>query len=201
MRAARGEPVATPLMGGGALEEGAKTPPGANGADFKTLQQMIAKGIKEAEALASKIEDPRLCRAAEDEAEMKRHLEGQRRRRDDEVAARQKERDAVRQKRRREDEERRRRQAEESERQEDNDRLAREERERVEVRQRLETAAATRIQSRIRGRQSRAGKHTLTLLPVSAVRPPPRGSARPSRARNSARGVAAEEIEDSLLLS
>ena len=88
-------------------------PPGAKGADFKTLQEMIARGIQEAESGASMLEAS--MDKGIDEADARRHREELRRRHEKELEAKNKEREAARLRRRREDEERQRKQAEELE--------------------------------------------------------------------------------------
>eukprot|EP00927_Polykrikos_kofoidii_P012290 TRINITY_DN15294_c0_g1_i1.p1 TRINITY_DN15294_c0_g1~~TRINITY_DN15294_c0_g1_i1.p1 ORF type:complete len:355 (-),score=78.48 TRINITY_DN15294_c0_g1_i1:227-1291(-) len=135
-------------------------PSGAIGADFKTLQQMIARGIQEAESGASKFE---VDDCLEDEQELRRHLEEQRKRREEEAAARQREREMQRQKRRQQDEEQMRRRAEELDQQDKEELLQREAAQRQEEQRRREVKAAVRIQARIRGRRSRAGKGVSVL--------------------------------------
>jgi len=140
-------------------EEEDALPPGAQSADFKTLQTMIARGIQDAETGATKLEGdvPRI--SGEDDEE-RRYRERQLQRREQEAEQREKEREKARQKRRREDEERQRRQAEEFEREEQEVLRQREEKSQWDALCRREFAAATRIQARVRGRCSRAGKST-----------------------------------------
>lgn len=128
-------------------------PAAAKGADFKTLQEMIARGIQDSETGASKLE----AALSDDEAELKRHREQMRKRREEEAAARQKEKEAARQKRRREEEERRRRQMELLEEEEVREQRAREQRKGTEQQCRREFAAAACIQAHFRGKRSRAG--------------------------------------------
>jgi len=146
-RASRGEPAADNV------DE--PLPPGVKNADFKTLQEMIARGIQDAETGASQLEGTlKLNDSGEDE---RRHLEELRKRREADAEARQREREAARLKRQKEDEERRRRQAEELEREERGETQRREELQKREARCRSEYAAACRIQKIFRGRRSRAG--------------------------------------------
>jgi len=137
-------------------------PEGAQGADFKTLQAMIARGIQDAESGASKIEKDivptRL--GGEDEEEL-RYRERQRLKRDQEASQREKERDHARQKRRREQEDRDRRQAEEMDREEREELSHREARTHAEAQCRREFKSAVRIQARVRGRRQRAGQPSL----------------------------------------
>lgn len=139
---------------GGGGDDKDELPPGAKGADFKTLQAMIARGIQDAEAGASQLE----CNITDDEAGIKRHREELRRRREEEAVSRQKEREAARQKRRQEDEERRKRQTLQLEREEAEEQRQRQLRQGLEQQCRLELKAASRIQARWRGRLSRNGK-------------------------------------------
>jgi hypothetical protein len=143
-------------------------PPGAQAADFKTLQQMIARGIQDSEKGATKMEAD-VPKISDNDDEERRFRERQRQRREQEAAQREKERERARQKRRREDEERQRRQAEE---------LAREEREAVQFNEeraasdiqcRKELAAAMRIQAHVRGRRCRAGLASFSSPVVRAV--------------------------------
>lgn len=143
-------------------------PPGVQSADFKTLQAMIARGIQDAETGAVKLEKEIPPLHGDDEEE-RRFRERLRQRRDSENAQREKERELARQKRRREQEERERRQAEEMEREEREELSLREARAQAEEQCRRELAAAVRIQARVRGHRSRAGKPCLTgciLKPV-----------------------------------
>ena len=139
---------------GGVGEHDDPLPAGAQGADFKTLQAMIARGIQDAEKGASQLE----CKLADDEAGIRRHREELRRRREEELASRQKEREAARQKRRQQDEERRRRQTLELEREEAEALERKHERDAIEQQCLLEFRAASRIQATVRGQRSRAGK-------------------------------------------
>eukprot|EP00928_Gymnodinium_smaydae_P044615 TRINITY_DN29758_c0_g1_i1.p1 TRINITY_DN29758_c0_g1~~TRINITY_DN29758_c0_g1_i1.p1 ORF type:complete len:429 (+),score=95.19 TRINITY_DN29758_c0_g1_i1:68-1288(+) len=131
-------------------------PLGAKGADFKTLQEMIAQGIKQAEADASKIDAPAPI-LADNDSELESRRAAVRRRREEENAARQREKDQARERRQREDAERRRRQAEELEREEQEILKAREAQKCAAAQCQREMAAASRIQALVRGRRSRAG--------------------------------------------
>jgi len=128
-------------------------PPGATGADFKTLQEMIAQGIQDSETGASKLE----AVLSDDDADLKRHRELMRKRREQEAAAREKEREAARQRRRREEEEQQRRQKAALEQQQGEEERKRQHREELDHQCRCELAAAIRIQAHWRGRRSRAG--------------------------------------------
>lgn len=143
-------------------------PAGAQGADFKTLQAMIARGIQDAETGAVKLEKdiPPLC--AEDEEE-RRYKERQRQHREQEAEKREKEREQARQKRRREQEELERRQAGELEREEHEALSLGESRAKAEAQCRKELAAASRIQAHVRGNRSRAGKPCLIPRSLRAV--------------------------------
>jgi len=142
--------------GGSASEAEDPLPAGAKGADFKTLQEMIARGIQDAESGASKLEGT-IPPVSEDDAEFRRHRELVKRRQEEELAARQKEREMQRERRRKEEELRQRRQAEQLEREEQEEKQAAEEKRACEVQCRRELAAAVRIQAHSRGRRSRAG--------------------------------------------
>lgn len=137
-----------------AAREEDELPHGAVNADFKTLQQMIARGIQEGD----KGDLPEAV-LRNDDADLQRHQEGVRRRREQEEQAREREREHARQKRRREEEERLRRQAEELDREFDGDAQQRNIVEQVKATCKREMSAASRIQSRFRGRRSRAGEH------------------------------------------
>lgn len=143
-------------------EDDDELPRGAQSADFKTLQAMIARGIQDAETGATKLEADVPLRHCEDDEE-RRYRERQRQRREQEAEQREKEREKAREKRRREMEERQRRQIEELEREEQEILRQREEKTQSEAQCRREFAAATRIQARIRGRRLRAGKQHSTL--------------------------------------
>merc|ERR1712232_816531 len=150
---------------GNAAENDDPLPPGVHGKDFKTLQAMITKGIKDAESGASQLE----ATITEDNGkELQQHREQLRRRREEEAAARQREKELAREKRRREDEERRKRQAEELEAEFRMEQQQREERQSVEAVCRREHNAAVRIQASMRGRRSRAG-HCYTGVQMPRV--------------------------------
>lgn len=140
-------------------------PPGIKGADFKTLQDMIAKGIQDAETGATKLEAD--IRASDDEGDLQRHKELQRRKRDEDMAAKQREKDAAKEKRRREDELRRKKLQEEMDREEDEERRQREGNEAIEAQCMRQFRAVVRIQALIRGRRSRAGNHILSPVVVA----------------------------------
>lgn len=148
-------------------------PPGAKGADFRTLQDMIAKGIQDAESGASSLEAD-ISMNAED-AELLRHREQLRRRREEEAAARQHEKEAAREKRRREDEARLKRMAEEMEREERETCAQKEAAAAREVACRRQLEAAVTIQARIRGWRSRAGKPTDLPVTVATLHAEPWG--------------------------
>jgi len=159
VRSARGEPEVQ--------DQDDCLPSGAKGADFKTLQAMIARGIQEAETGAVKLESD-MPVLIEDEEE-RRFRERQRQRRQQEASQREKEREQARQKRRREQEERERRQAEELEREEREELSLRAAREQAEAQCRKELAAAMRIQAHVRGRRARAGKPCSSFHNLKAV--------------------------------
>lgn len=140
---------------GGATGADEPLPPGAKGADFKTLQEMIARGIREGETGNAHLEKDVALDA--NDAELRRHREEVKRRREADAAAREKEKEAARERRRREDEQRRRRQTEELEQEELQVQRQREEHKAVEARCRRELQAAISIQALVRGRKSRAG--------------------------------------------
>lgn len=136
-------------------------PPGVKGADFKTLQDLIARGIQDAEVGSRTLEAD--IRDSNEDADLQRHREALRRRREEEAQAKQREKEAAREKRRREDEARRRRMEEELEREERQERQAKGAIAEKEAECRREFKAAVRIQARVRGRRSRAGKPTALL--------------------------------------
>lgn len=147
----RGPAEARNARGGGEDDD---IPPGAAGADFKTLQQMIARGIQNSEK--TELPEPEI---RNDDADLQRHRDEVRRRREEEAKAREQEREAARQRRRREDEQRQRRQAEELEKEFEAEVEERKKQLAVQARCQREMNAASSIQSRFRGRRSRAGKH------------------------------------------
>lgn len=139
-------------------------PAAAKGADFKTLQALIAKGIQANE------EDGVLLEASlggaewssRDQAEEAEWKEAQLKKRLAEEAAREKEKERAREQRRRQDEERRRKQMEELERELEFEKqheaeLAAETQRRIDSCRR-EFHAAAAIQAHHRGRRSRAGR-------------------------------------------
>eukprot|EP00931_Biecheleriopsis_adriatica_P069908 TRINITY_DN43713_c0_g1_i1.p1 TRINITY_DN43713_c0_g1~~TRINITY_DN43713_c0_g1_i1.p1 ORF type:complete len:342 (+),score=93.01 TRINITY_DN43713_c0_g1_i1:107-1132(+) len=132
-------------------------PRGAKGADFRTLQEMIAKGIVESETGASKMEAHLKADELDNDEDLKRHREMMRRRREEAEQARLKEREQAKHKRQREWEERDRKFKEELERDEKEALQARETQKAREERCRQELAAASLIQATFRGRRSRAG--------------------------------------------
>jgi len=146
VRAARGE-------GREAAEE---LPPGVKGADFKTLQDLIARGIQDAESGAKGLEAT-IRFDHSDESDLQRHREALRRRREEEAQAKEKEKQAAREKRHREDELRRRKIEEEFEREERQLLEAREAKTANEALCKRQLWAASRIQAVVRGRRSRAG--------------------------------------------
>merc|ERR1712060_119372 len=141
----------------GAVQEEEPLPPGTHGANFGTLQEMISKGIQDAESGAVLLE----AELKEDEAEYRRRKEEVKQRREQEAEARRQEREKIRLQRRRSEEERQRRQMEELERWERDETDRREQRKQQEEKSRREYAAVTKIQARVRGERWRAG------LPVS----------------------------------
>ncbi|CAK0809914.1 unnamed protein product [Prorocentrum cordatum] len=155
--------------GGYRHEAGAdgELPPGAKGADFKTLQEMIARGIREAETGASRLEAE--VSLVADAAAEQRHREELRRQHEADLEAKSREREAARARRRAQEEERSRRQKEELDRWEREQVREREEAAAREAQCRREHAACSRIQARVRGRRSRAGKSVSSV----AVRPVP----------------------------
>lgn len=159
----RGPAEVRAARGGGADEE--PLPPGARGADFKTLQDMIEKGIKDAEKGNSQMEAD--IRATNDDSDLQRHKEALRRRREEETQARQHEKDIARERRRKEDEARRRKLEEQMEREEEQERWEQDEKAAKEALCLRQFRAVVRIQAHIRGRRSRAGKHIIS----PAVRP------------------------------
>jgi len=165
----------------GGAEDDEPLPPGIQGADFKTLQEMIARGIQDSETGASKFE----AMLSDDETDLKRHREMMRKRRDDEAAEKQKERDAARQRRRREDEERLRRQREALEEEFGKEQREREERQEVEQLCRREMKAVTRIQALFRGRRSRAGACISAPAVVAELHAEPWASSAPASRRGS----------------
>lgn len=138
-------------------------PKEAKGADFRTLHEMIARGIIESGTDASKME---AILREEDEEELRRHREVLRRQRAEAEEARQKEREQARLKRQKEWDEQQRRIQLEMER-EDEDGLMKagpgpeQSPQHVtsssKLRLQAELKAASRIQAVVRGRRSRRG--------------------------------------------
>lgn len=142
-------------------------PAAAKGADFRTLQEMIAKGIVESETLASKMEaTPQVV--DDNSEELRRHREAVRRRREEAEQAKMKEREQARLRRQREWEERTRKLQAELDQEEQEELRARESRKEAEAQCQREHRAASRIQARLRGRRSRAG-HPREVPKVRAV--------------------------------
>jgi hypothetical protein len=129
---------------------------------------MIARGIQDNESGAVKLESDIKQLGGEDEEE-RRFRERLRQRREQEAAQREKEREMTRQQRRRENDERVRRQAEEIDREFREEQELRESRVLAEEQCRKELAAASRIQARVRGCRSRAGKPCPTTSSMKAV--------------------------------
>lgn len=137
-------------------------PAGVEGADFKTLQAMISTGIQKSEEDFVLLENSLsggewgIVQDAEEEAWRRK----QRQTCEAEAATREKDRARAREQRQREDEERRRRQIEELEKELLEDKCREQqllaEQEQKESTCRRETEAATKIQARYRGQQSRA---------------------------------------------
>lgn len=142
-------------------------PAEAKGADFRTLQEMIAKGIVESETLASKMEATPKAVDDSDE-ELRRHREAVRKRREEAEQAKIREREQARLKRQREWEERSRKLQAELDQEEHDELRARESRKEAETQCQREHRAASRIQARVRGRRSRAG-HPREVPRVRAV--------------------------------
>ncbi|CAE7763834.1 unnamed protein product, partial [Symbiodinium pilosum] len=141
-------------------------PQGAQSADFRTLQSMIAKGIVESESGASKMEVT-LRATDDDEQELRRHREALRRQRAEQEEAKHREREQARAKRQREWDERQRKIKAEVDREEREMLLSREA-DNVNLKScQRELKAASRIQAVVRGRRSRAGQH----VESPAVRP------------------------------
>lgn len=135
-------------------------PPGAIGADFKTLQAMIEKGLQQGEEdgvtlVSSAGGDEWGTQEQADELEWRQQ---QQRKREDEAASREKEREHRREQRRADDEERRRQQQEQLERELSEEKQKADALRAGEAREdnSLEAAAAARIQALYRGRQARA---------------------------------------------
>mmetsp|Transcript_14681 Transcript_14681/g.30526 ORF Transcript_14681/g.30526 Transcript_14681/m.30526 type:complete len:310 (+) Transcript_14681:58-987(+) len=156
-RAARDRPstsTSSPRSGGDHDE----LPRGAQSADFRTLQSMIAQGIVESESGASKMEAT-LRATDDDEQELRRHREALRRQRAEQDEAKHREREQAKIRRQREWDERQRRIKAEIERDE-REVLSSREADRVNLKLcQRELTAATKIQAVVRGRRSRAGKH------------------------------------------
>eukprot|EP00419_Tripos_fusus_P007933 CAMPEP_0172678462 /NCGR_PEP_ID=MMETSP1074-20121228/15425_1 /TAXON_ID=2916 /ORGANISM="Ceratium fusus, Strain PA161109" /LENGTH=342 /DNA_ID=CAMNT_0013496513 /DNA_START=45 /DNA_END=1073 /DNA_ORIENTATION=- len=144
-------------------EEEDEIPAQARGADFKMLQDMIARGIQDAESGATQLE----ANLRDDEAELRRRRESQQHRREEEAARKQKEREKARECRRKEQQDRERRQALELQRQEEEERHVHEEQEAIRAQCARELRAVVRIQARCRGRRSRRG--LVTPWPPAAV--------------------------------
>eukprot|EP00444_Apocalathium_aciculiferum_P041697 CAMPEP_0183532010 /NCGR_PEP_ID=MMETSP0371-20130417/25228_1 /TAXON_ID=268820 /ORGANISM="Peridinium aciculiferum, Strain PAER-2" /LENGTH=358 /DNA_ID=CAMNT_0025732105 /DNA_START=62 /DNA_END=1138 /DNA_ORIENTATION=- len=132
-------------------------PPQAKGADFRTLQAMIAKGIQDAEVGASSLEGD-LAPLGGDDDELARHREAVRRRKEEDSAGKQREKEVAKEKRRKENEARVRRLQDEMEQEEQEVLRQREQQKSNEALCRRQMAAASRIQALVRGRRSRAGK-------------------------------------------
>lgn len=147
-------------------------PKEAKGADFRTLHEMIARGIIESETDASKME---AILREEDEEELRRHRELLRRQRAEAEEARQREREQARLKRQKEWDEQQRRIQLEMER-EDEDGLMKAgpgpeqspQHTSHKLRLQAELKAASRIQAIVRGRRSRRGHPTVSPV-VHAV--------------------------------
>jgi len=146
-------------------------PPGVKGADFRTLQDMIAKGIQDAETGATKLEAT--ITQNDNDDDLARHREALRRRREEDMAARQREKEAAREKRRKEDEARRRRLQEEMDREEEEERRQKETKQNVEATCRRQMVAASRIQARFRGGRSRMGHAIASPVVVAKLHTEP----------------------------
>lgn len=130
----------------------------AKGADFRTLHEMIAKGIIESETGASKMEAT--LKADDDEEELRRHRELVRRQRAEAEEARQKEREQARMKRQKDWDEQQRRIRLEVERETQTERLESQPDSAKLRRCKEELAAVSRIQAVFRGHRSRRGQVT-----------------------------------------
>mmetsp|Transcript_61055 Transcript_61055/g.145468 ORF Transcript_61055/g.145468 Transcript_61055/m.145468 type:complete len:346 (+) Transcript_61055:94-1131(+) len=137
-------------------------PPGAQNANFGALQDMISKGIREAEVSAGHLEKA----VADDMQELRRRQEENKRRRAQEIEAKQAEREKARKERRRAEEAKQRAQQEELQKQADLELRTRRESALVEETRKREHAAATRIQSRFRGMRSRRRRGTPRVEPA-----------------------------------
>mmetsp|Transcript_43197 Transcript_43197/g.78578 ORF Transcript_43197/g.78578 Transcript_43197/m.78578 type:complete len:345 (+) Transcript_43197:39-1073(+) len=129
-------------------------PAGAQSANFGTLQDMISKGIREAEVSAGHLEKA----VADDMQERQRRQQENRRRRDSELLAKQAEREKARKERRRAEETKQKALLEELERSARLKEQQRLEKQASEEKDRRKHAAATRIQARLRGAWSRQGR-------------------------------------------
>lgn len=134
------------------------------GADFRTLQQLIAKGIVEAESGASRMEAS-LNSPDENDEDLRRHRDAMRRRREEAAEASKREREQARLRRQKEWEEQQRRCHLEIEREEQEVFRQRNLQKAREAQCVKEMRAATKIQAHIRGRKSRSGQQL--RLPVS----------------------------------
>lgn len=150
----------------GGEPEGEDLPPGVKSADFKTLQNLIEKGIKDAESGNANLEGDLHARS-DDEHDLQRHKELMRRRREEDEQAKQREKEVAREKRRREDELRRKKMEEEMEREELQVQREREEKAGREALCLRQFRAAVQIQAQFRGRRSRTGKHITSPVVVA----------------------------------
>jgi len=135
-------------------EDDEPLPPGAQSANFGTLQDMISKGIREAEVSAGHLEKA----VADDMQALQRRQQENRRRRDSELQAKQAEREKARKARRQAEEMKQRAMLEELETTVHLEEQQRQKRQTLEDMQQRKHAAATRIQARLRGGWSRQGK-------------------------------------------
>jgi len=135
-------------------------PKGVKGADFRTLQQMIAQGIVEAETGASNMEAT-LKAVDNDDEGLQRHRDALVRHKEQVLEAKQKEREQAKRRREQEWKERQLRCEAELEQQEQEERHFKEQSKAAETQCKLELAAAAKIQAGFRGWRSRAGRQVL----------------------------------------
>eukprot|EP00933_Yihiella_yeosuensis_P051128 TRINITY_DN48976_c0_g1_i1.p1 TRINITY_DN48976_c0_g1~~TRINITY_DN48976_c0_g1_i1.p1 ORF type:complete len:344 (+),score=79.54 TRINITY_DN48976_c0_g1_i1:91-1122(+) len=156
-RAARAE--SRPKTSGGLVDDAGddELPRNVKGADFRTLQEMIAGGIAEAESKASNMEGP-LQAVDDNDEDLRRHREAFQRRKEEALQAKQKEREQARARRQKQWEEQQKRMQAELDREMQQEQEQREELKAVEKQCRKEMAAASRVQATFRGRRSRKGK-------------------------------------------
>jgi len=155
-------PPLAPPAGAGIDSTEEALPPGVKGADFKTLQAMIEKGLQDSEENSILLEASLSggqwgAREEAEEAEWKRMQQSKR---EIEAAAREKEHERAREQRRSQDEERRRQQTEDLEREfmEERSQQSQSAKECQRGTYCRETDAATLIQAHVRGLRSRRAR-------------------------------------------